>query len=210
MQSACLLESWRTSVVTNEPNKQQWLPAVSIFFSGEFCRVLPPGRGKKFHRIAGSRFLLAIQRVRKIAAHLSRKSMMSSSLEGELWVHLLLIFWQIEWLPKWVEFVWSNKIQRWEKVSNCYSVYLAFKMHLSRLGRGLTLGICWHLLQTLTAGRWDRFCTFAVGSPGKEPRDLECTVVVEKEKISMEKFTMNPTGIPSSKCEDRGTIDIVA
>ena len=110
-----LLESWRTSVVTNDPNKQQWLPADNIFFSGELCRALPPGRGKKFHRNAGSRFLLAIQRVRKIAAHLSQKSMMSSSLEGELWVHLPLIFWQAEWLLKWVEFVWSNKIQRWEK-----------------------------------------------------------------------------------------------
>lgn len=109
-----LLESWRTSVVTNDPNKQQWLPAVSIFFSGEFCPALPPGRGKKFHRIAGSRFSPAIQRVRKIAAQLSQKSMMSSSLEGELWVHLLLIFWQTEWLLKWVEFVWSNKILRWE------------------------------------------------------------------------------------------------
>ena len=107
--------AWIVTSVTNEPTKQQWLPAVSVFFSGEFCRVLPPGRGKKFHRNAGSRFLLAIQGVRKIAAHLSQKSMMSSSLEGELWVHLLLIFWQTEWLLKWVEFVWSNKIQRWEE-----------------------------------------------------------------------------------------------
>lgn len=110
-----LLESWRRSVVTNEPNKQQWLLAVSIFFSGKFCRALPPGRGKKFHRIAGSRFLLAIQRVRKLAAQLRQKSMMSLSLEGELWVHLLLIFWQTEWFLKWVEFVWSNEILRWEK-----------------------------------------------------------------------------------------------
>lgn len=38
--------------------------------------------------------------------------------------------------------------------------------------------------------RLNRFYTFAVGSPGKEPRDLEC------KKISMEKFTMNPTGSP--------------
>lgn len=51
-------------VVERTDFKQQWLPAISIFFSGEFCRALPPGRGKKFHRIACSRFVLEIQRVR--------------------------------------------------------------------------------------------------------------------------------------------------